>query len=120
MRMIFIGAAKSASGGGGGRRRKPTGRTGDQVVAFTGGSGRGGGDCVDQVARDMACAAVLLWANTLAVTVDVLVQTGLPRDVLHEVLDRIDGANDATLDADSAKLAHGFVQTIRERLAAND
>ena len=75
---------------------------------------------VDQTARDLGCTTMLMWANTIAVLIDTLRYSGMPRDLIHDILDRLDGANEATLSVSGAGMARGFVQAIREGVPGND
>ena len=75
---------------------------------------------VDQTARDIACAAVFMWGNLLAVLIDTLGMCDMPRELIHDILDRLEGANVEVLSAQGEVLANGFVRSVRQSVPGND
>ncbi len=78
------------------------------------------GECHDDVARKLACAAIYLWGNLVSVTVDTLVISGLPPSVILAVLERLDAENRGTLQPEHLEVALELTATIRARLSSND
>jgi hypothetical protein len=99
-------------------RRKPPGRTGRERTKPE--KGGGDGDCLDGIARDLACSALVMWGNLVAVLIDTLDAADIPRRAIHDLLDRLDDANEASLPEDSQYIAFGFVDAIRAKLPGND
>lgn len=75
---------------------------------------------VDRAAREMGCTSMVMWGNLVAVLVDTLSLSGMPRDLIHDILDRLDEANKRTLAVPGLSIATGFVQAVRESVPGND
>lgn len=75
---------------------------------------------VDHTAREMACTTMVMWGNLVAVLVDTLNFSGMPRELIHDILDRLDEASEGTLSPQGEGIAKGFVQAVRERVPGND